>query len=409
MRARLQPSSSARVTVLHLIESDGVYGAEQVVLALAREAARDGEFRPVIGCLVKDVSAPHPLHEYARALGLDAIKLPLRNAQCAWDLSRLVARLGRLGVGIVHANGYKAAIAAFATHAVFRTPILATCHLWFTDSQCKWTYRALSQIERRLYRWFDHVVAVSPPIAGELRAWGVDSARLHVIANGIAMPSRPSPAIIEALRREVGATDGEFVLLNIGRLAEQKAQLDLVEAVAKLRASGARVRLVILGEGHLRDEIRARVERYGLGSAVSMPGFRGNARDYLAIADAFVLPSVDEGLPIALLEAAAARVPIVCTAVGAIPTLFEDGASAVFVPVHSPEQLAAALGRLMDEPGFRARLADRAAEIVRRSYSAESMYRQYRELYVNALEPWLATGRHAATEAAPLRLPADAS
>ena len=140
-----------------------------------------------------------------------------------------------------------------------------------------------------------------------------------------------------------------------------------------------------------------------------MPGFRANARDYLAIADAFVLPSVDEGLPIALLEAAAARVPIVCTPVGAIPTLLDDGVSALFAPVHSPERLAGALRRLIDEPALGQGMARRAAEIVHRSHSANSMYRQYRELYMRAIDSSVATGGRGRREAAPLRVPADAS
>src|SRR5258708_3658322 len=109
--------------VLHLIESDGVYGAEQVVLALAAEAARDGRLPAGIGCLVNDVTAPNALHERATMLGLPAVKIQLRPAQSPYDLARLPGTLRRLGAGLLHTHGYKASIAGYAAGLANRTPV----------------------------------------------------------------------------------------------------------------------------------------------------------------------------------------------------------------------------------------------------------------------------------------------
>jgi glycosyltransferase involved in cell wall biosynthesis len=369
------------VRVLHLIESDGVYGAEQVVLALARQAADDDRFPATIGCLVKNPTEPNPLHDRARALGFPSFKLRLRNAQSPADVARLARTLRRQGIGLIHAHGYKAAIAGYAAHLANRTPIVATCHLWFEDSDVKWTYRALTGLERRLYRRFDHVVAVSGPIADRLRTWQVPPARLSEINNGIADSEPPAPEELAAIRARHGVAADSFVVLNVGRLADQKAQADLIEAASRLRRDLPNLRVLILGEGHLRPALEAQIARHNLQDVVRLVGFQENVRLYLAIADAFVLPSVDEGLPIALLEALFSGVAVACTPVGAIPRLLTDGHSALFVPVHDVDALAAAIARLATEPLLRRTLTVNGRDAVLRAHSAHAMYRAYRAVY----------------------------
>jgi glycosyltransferase involved in cell wall biosynthesis len=365
-----------------LIESDGVYGAEQVVLALAREAATDARYTATIGCLVKDVDADNPLHARAVALGLPAVKLQMRVAQAPIDVARLPFHLRALGTGILHAHGYKAVIAGYAAHLATRVPIVSTCHLWFEESESRWTYNWLSRLERRLYPRLAHVIAVSAPIASQLRRWHVDPRRLAEIPNGVVLDGTGDRrGSAEAIRRELGFPSDAYVALNVGRLADQKAQADLVDAAARVHADHPRLRVVILGEGHLRSVLEQRIAAAGLQDVVRMPGFADNVRDYLSIADTFVLPSVDEGLPIALLEAAGAGVAAVCTPVGGIPTVFDDGRSALFVPVHEPAALAAAISRLIEDPALRASIAEEGREAVRRTHSSEVMYRRYREIY----------------------------
>jgi glycosyltransferase involved in cell wall biosynthesis len=374
--------ASKPTRVLHLIESDGVYGAEQVVLALVRCAARDPLFPAAIGCLVKDVRRPNALHERAGALGLAAVKLPLGTVESPIDVMRLPFTLRRLGIGLLHVHGYKAAIAGYAAHLASRIPIVASCHLWFEESEAKWTYRWLTRLERRLYPRFAHVAGVSAPIAAKLRRWHVPDARLSEIGNGIVIDDAERPADRGAtLRRELGLAADAFVVMNVGRLAEQKAQADLIAAAARVRAAHPNLQVLILGEGHLRAALDAQIAAAGLRDSVRILGFKQNVGDYLAIADAFALSSVDEGLPIALLEALAAGVPAVCTPVGATPGFLEHGVSVLFVPVHALDELAAALQRLIEEPELRAALAVRGREAVRRAHSAETMYQRYRDIY----------------------------
>jgi len=373
--------------VLHLIESDGLYGAEQVVLALSRQAASDPQFPATIGCLVKDPAVPHALHDYARQAGLDAVMLPVGYASAPFDVWRLTRTLRRLNVGLIHTHGYKPAIAGYAARVLNRAAIVGTCHLWFDDSDLKWTYRALTALEIRLYPRFDHMVAVSGPIADRLRRAGVPADRVSQVNNGIstAVPSCSADDIASVRARCRAAADS-ILVVNVGRLADQKAQADLIDAARRVRGAGVDVRVAILGEGHLRAALEAQIASCGLHDAVTLPGFTGDVRPYLAAADIFALPSVDEGLPIALLEAAMAGLPIVCTPVGAIPTLLRDGDSALFVPVHDPAALSAAIMRLAADRQARRDIGRRGRDAAVRAHSVEAMYAAYRAVYERVIE-----------------------
>jgi len=377
------PAPAAAARILHVIESDGLYGAEQVVLHLAQHArANDPRFTVAIGCLVPDLTAPNALYQRAVELGLEAHKIPLAKTRAPFDVVRFAWTLRRLGVRLVHAHGYKAEIAGYFAHRTTGAPLLVTCHLWFEESSSKWTYRVLSGLERFIYPRLPAVVAVSPPIAEQLRRWGVSEARLEHIPNGIDIDRAIiGDATRARLRREIGAGPDSFVVVNVGRLAAQKGQSDLIDAAAKLVAADPDVRVVVLGEGHLRQELETQIARAGLESVVRILGFRPNVHEYLQIADVFALPSLDEGLPIALLEALSAEVPVVCTPVGAIPELLVDGENSLFVPVHGVDALAAALDRLRQSPTLRKALAERGRRVVEERYSAAAMYWRYAALY----------------------------
>ena len=374
---------TSRTHILHLIESDGVYGAEHVVLALADQASRDPRLDVTIACLVKSQVAPNPLHEEATRRGIPAIKVLVGKATAPIDLIRLVGRLRRLRPDVVHAHGYKAATAAWLTRTATRIPILATCHLWYSEPHNNWTYRWLTRLELQLYRSFPTVVAVSRPIRDHLIEQGVAEDAVRVIQNGIRLPPADTdqPRRVQALAEKLRPHASTFILLNVGRLAEQKAQASLVEAVRRLRSSHPHLSALILGEGPLRDALNRQIAAAGLGNHVHLVGFDDRVADYLVLADAFVLPSLDEGLPIALLEALGAGLPVVATRVGAIPDVITDGVNGLLVAVGDADGLSRSIARLLEDPGLGQRLGEQGRQTVLQGFTAEAMHRQYLEVY----------------------------
>lgn len=373
--------------VLHLLESGGLYGAERVVLNLSLALRDAGRFEPVVGCIVQRRDEPSALFDEARRLGLAAERVLLRNLRLALDVPREARRLRRLGVGLVHSHGYKATVYGRLLRALWPVPMTATCHLWFMDRSAPAKMRAMVALEQRLYRRFGSVVAVSGEIRDTLVRSGVDPGRVCVIANGIPLEAdatnQQAGESAGVLRAALGVPAGAFLVLNAGRLTAQKDQTTLLRSLSQLPAGDRPVHLVVAGDGELREKLAALAAAPALAGRVRLLGFRQDVAQLLRAADAFALPSLDEGMPMILLEAAAAGLPLVATPVGDVPRLVRDGHSGLLVPCGDAAALAAALGRLRDDPELAARLGAAAREEVRREHSHAAMAARYAEVYAN--------------------------
>ncbi len=368
--------------VLHLLESGGLYGAERVVLNLSAAMRAAGAFEPVIGCIVQHDDEPSALYDEARRQGFAAEKVRLRNFGLATDVPREARRWRRLGIGLVHSHGYKATVFGSLVRGLWAVPMTATCHLWFIGPRTPRKMRAMVAAEMRLYRRFRTVVGVSAEIRDVLLRAGVAADRVQVIPNGIPLDGPVLGAGARArLRGQLGASTDAFLVLNAGRLTGQKDQLSLVRAVGGAPVGGRTIRCVVAGGGDLRELLQGEIDENRWSERVSLLGFRDDVPELLRAVDAFALPSLDEGMPMILLEAAAAGLPIVTTPVGDIPTLLADGRNGLLVPPGDVAALRAALLRLRDEPGLAERLGRAARDEVRREHSSEAMYARYAEVY----------------------------
>lgn len=367
-------TTGARRRVLHLIESGGIYGAERVILNLSREMLVKGDFEPVIGCIVQRDDERVDLVEVARDYGIEAHRIRIANARVLFELPRAARELQRLQIDLIHVHGYKPAVYAYFLRRLSGIEIFATCHLWFVDANAPWKMRIMMRIEKRLYRHYPAIAAVSEDIQRILLDHEVAQDRISLIRNGIALSDY---SMCTRVRRP-----GEPIrVLNVARLSEQKAQCDLVAAASLMDPSIGCVQVDIVGDGELRAVLERQIERAGVTDRVRLLGFRQDVRSVLAEADIFVLPSLDEGMPMSLLEAVASKVPAIVTAVGDVPKLIVDGETGIVVPKSNPQVLAQAIERLVRQPDLGRRLADNAWERLRREYSSEQMLEAYSRLY----------------------------
>lgn len=193
-------------------------------------------------------------------------------------------------------------------------------------------------------------VVNSRRVAESLVRRGVASrGHLSVIHNGVDTTLfHPAPEIKEDVRVSLGVSDAEFVWLTIGRLTEQKDYPSLLQAFSRVVASRPGTRLLVVGRGSLQSQLPDLVRGLGLTNDVSFLGYRADVPSLLAAADAFVLASRYEGLPNVVMEALAAGVPVVGTAVGGMDELVHEGVSGYLVPPSLPEAMASAMRRMMD-------------------------------------------------------------
>jgi glycosyltransferase involved in cell wall biosynthesis len=188
-----------------------------------------------------------------------------------------------------------------------------------------------------------------------------------------------------SLREEMGLQTGDLLALAVGNLYAVKGQRYLLDALALLAERFPRLHVAIAGRGEMEGALRAQAGALGLGGRFHLLGLRSDIGNLLAGADVFVMPSLSEGLPLALVEAMLAARPIVASAVGDIPVVLENGRAGVVVPPADAAALARALATLIDDPGHARTLGAAAARRAQAEYTAERMVERYVALYARRL------------------------
>ncbi|MBK5188498.1 MAG: glycosyltransferase [Gemmatimonadaceae bacterium] len=276
-------------------------------------------------------------------------------------------------VNVVHTHGYRSDIVGGHAGHESKVPIVTTVH-GFTGGG--WKNRGYEALQRFVFRRFDAVVAVSRPQADQLRASGVSSQRLHVVPNALA--PHPAPLDRAAARRALSLPANGLLAGWVGRVSREKGVDVFIDAISSI--NDRVIQAAILGDGPERATEGARAQAIAPGRFLWLGAVPDAAR-YFAAFDLFVMSSRAEGLPMVLLEAMAAGVPIVTTSVGGIPDLLSP-AEGVLVPSDDPGALAKAIrGTLDDRDAASARA--RAAQLRQRAefdvgpWSAryESIYR----------------------------------
>lgn len=368
--------------ILHFIESEGVYGAERVILNLSQQLKAGSAYTPVIGCIVPNNNCDSALYDTALDLGLEAIKIPIANARLLIDLPKAAKQLKELNIDLIHSHGYKPSVFGFVIRLLRKIPVIATCHLWFEPSKGPLKMRAMIALEKFFYRWFPKVIAVSEPIKKILLQNNLHLNQVEVVCNGVDIPEQ----IISAdekinFRQDLNIAANAFCVLNSARLTRQKAQWVLIKAAAILKQQRETVSILIVGEGSLAEELRTQIVDNNVSDYVHLLGFRSDVNKLLALSDSFALPSIDEGMPMSLLEAAAATKPIISTLVGDIGKLVQHEQTGLVIPIEDPQALAAAIVRLKDDSEFAQKIAQNAHKNMTENYSSQAMGKRYIAIY----------------------------
>ncbi|MEM7049883.1 MAG: glycosyltransferase family 4 protein [Acidobacteriota bacterium] len=357
--------TSARLrTVLHLRASSGWAGPERHLWELAPGLATAGyRLRPVL-------LTRQPVTAFERLAELDPLRVPDR-----FDAA-LDAACEALAPALVHSHGYKANHWALRLARRHRIPAVATYHL---HTRSSWRLVLHAHRDRRRLARFDAVVDIADRGQQDPALARVTRGRLHRAVNGFdgarfSAGRRPGRDLL----RELGLPADEPRIVGIGRLSRQKGFSTLIAAIARL-APG--VQLLLAGEGPRRRALGRQAERLGVAERVHFLGHRRDVADLLTIATVVALPSRQEGLPYAALEAMALGRPLVTTPVGGLPRLLDHGRCGRLVPPDDVEALTHALEALLDSPAERRHLASRAQQRVEEHYSASAMARAVAEVY----------------------------
>ncbi len=306
-----------------------MYGAEAVILNLSR-SLNAGQHSSALGVFSNSANPNLQLHVAAQKEGIESHLVP-----CNGQIDRtVVASIRELAAqsnaDIVHAHGYKADIYAYFALRETATPLVSTCHTWYDNNLLVTLY---GMADRLVLRNYAAVVAVSDEVKQRLLRAGVHEERIHLVRNGIDLRSFDNAQ--PSLRRGTHANRPPIVGL-VGRLSIEKGVDIFLHAAARVLAELPSTKFVVVGEGPDRDKLESLIDDLKIRESVSMLGRRDDMPSVYASLDIMVSASRQEGLPIAILEGMASRLPLVATAVGEVPTVVLDGRTGVLLPPEDP-------------------------------------------------------------------------
>jgi glycosyltransferase involved in cell wall biosynthesis len=320
-----------------------------------------------------------PLLEEARRQGFDTIELRENAPHFLRAAKEVADHLRRTGADLLLCSGYKPDIIGWLAARRAGVPAVAIAHGWTAATLKVWLNEAL---DRRVLRRMSRTVCVSEAMAVKVRRAGVLPERVAVICNAIDPKpfDRPDPTDREKLLG-LFAEPPAYVVGAVGRLSPEKGFDQFIEAAACVARQKQGVGFVLFGEGPLRKALTRQIAERGLGRRFVLGGFRPDVNRFLPYFDVAVLSSHTEGLPVVVLEALAAGVPVVATAVGGTPEVIEEGVQGYLVPPGDPTSLADRILRLLDSDSIRRTMGERGRQRVREKFSFAEMATRYQQLF----------------------------
>ncbi len=351
-----------------MLESDGPGGAETMLMQLAEELRRRGHH---VVCVGPDNGCGW-LGEELRRRGFVTDVFSLRQPIDRNCLRGMVEMLRRHDIEVVHSHEFTMAIYGAAATRRLGIPHVITMH---------GSEKVLARWQRRLalrvaFASSRAVVAVSRATHAHLvRTMRMPADSVLTIPNGITF----TPGERSGVRAELGLSRDDVLVLAVGNLVPRKGHIHLLRALATLGSD--RWHVAIAGRGDEEQRLRAFAAEAGVAQRVHLLGHRGDIPDLLAAADIYAMPSLWEGLPMALLEAMFAGKAIVASRASGIPEAIDEGKEGLLTDPGDEAQLKEVLSRLVADPALRRRLGASACERAQTDFSAAVMTDAYERAF----------------------------
>ena len=362
--------------VAHLTASPFFGGPERQMLGLARSlpSAVTSVF---LSFPERGLCQPflHELHRH----GFAAEALVHNVPHVAATVRELRARLRQHRIDLLFCHGYKADLLGLRAARQLEIPVVSVSRGW---TGATWKVHLYEACDRLALGWMDRVVCVSEGQARKVRAAGVPDHKLRVIRNAIETdrfgePDGPGRAFLNSFF----AQPRKYLIGAAGRFSPEKGFRHMVDAAADVVRHHPEAGFLLFGNGPLETALAAQIDRLGLQGRFVLAGFRADLDRWLPNFDLFVLPSYTEGLPNVVLEACAARVSVVATAVGGTPEVIVDGETGYLVPAGQTLPLAQRISELLADDRLRDTLATSGYFRVRDLFTFEVQAREYMRLF----------------------------
>ncbi len=360
------------IKVIQLIGSTGVFGAERWILALMRYLDPKEVHCTIVNLVDEKTEEDSPIVAEAHKRGLDAIDFYTGGKFNPLAASRLASWLDKNQYNILHSHGYKSDFLAYLTKKKKKDLfIISTPHGWSKEADLK--LRLYERADRFLLKRFDCVVPLSTKLLEGLKADGISSSKLRLILNAVD---------VEEIDNIASKDLGPYIYVGyIGRLIESKGLKSLLDAFKILISQFHNLRLGFVGKGPFEAELIKMVRDANIVDKVEFWGYQSNSIAYLKAFSVFVLPSFSEGIPRCIMEAMAARVPVVASNIEGNRVLVEDKKTGLLFPVGDAKRLADSISYILTNESKAKEMVENARAKIERDFSAKTMAEAYTRLY----------------------------
>lgn len=330
------------LTVMHLRACNFVGGPEKQILEHCKRLNSD-EFKPLL-CTFGSSAKPDELFEAGRANGICVFQLSGTSSFDPQQIPKLFGLLKQHSVKLLVTHGYKATTIGFMAARKANIPIIVYSHGWTGEN---FKVKLYEFLDRQLMKRVSHIIAVSEGHKLQLVRSGLEGSSISVVHNAVCIPQETDKTLFKQLFNLPYDTK---LIISAGRLSPEKNFSGLIDAARIVMRKAERICFVVFGEGSERKRLEDKICSTGLESTFLLPGFRPDIQELLPGADLFISSSHTEGLPVAVLEAAGAGLPVVATNVGGTSEVVRHDHNGLLVEKGDMTALAEAILSLLERP-----------------------------------------------------------
>ncbi len=366
------PKKMKQINICHLISSNGLFGAEKVMLSLAANMNYNGIKSWVIG--IKNSYNPHSeLIDEAKDKEIPAITIESRGRFDFKSVDKICEFIRQNDISVLHAHNYKANLLGLLAARKTKIPIVTTLHGYIGGGA---KLRFYESIDRFILRFFNKVILVDD----SLRKWFKNgSPKPSIINNGVSLE-------VSSCNNTLSKDKKGLVIGSIGRLSPEKGHKYLLEAFSRAIKDYPDLQLIIVGDGELRNELEGLTSSLGVKENVTFTGFQKDVTKYYNSIDIYVSPSLLEHFPLTILEAMGFGKAIVATNVGGTPDLIKkEGFTGLLINPGSSDAIYKAILTYILQPSLRKTYGGNSMQFVKENYSLEKMVDSYKKVYEDTI------------------------
>lgn len=367
-------NQNLHVNVLYFVGSLQYGGMEKQVVDLVNTLDRD-KFSVTLCCMSRHVG---PLLAFVNADKTKVVFLGFRLRYWPWSLVKLICILKREQIDILHTHGYDPGFWGRIAALMARVPVIIT----HEHGKTLWKRKYQIWFERFANRFTDIRIAVSEDIRRlRIENEHTPPQKIVTIPNGVDVRKFEKSFSRKRIRNELKINPKDFVIGTVGRLTSAKAYNVLIDAFEIVHKEIQNSILLFVGDGELKSDLEKYVAKKDIKDHVRFLGTRSDIPELLSVFDIFVLSSDREGLPVALLEAMAAGLPVIATAVGGIPEVINDGWNGYLVPPGNADTLVEKIQWLLRDREERRKISKNARVTIKENYTIEKTTHRIEKTY----------------------------